>query len=70
MHNLLDQGNNTVKHKKGRLTNVDEHNEVKTRGDYELGTFEFLKTGWWVWHVIAIVGIFYLGYLFGGSLFR
>lgn len=49
----------------------NEHNEVQTRSsEYELGTFEFLKTGWWVWHVIAIVGIFYLGYLFGGSLFK
>ena len=44
-------------------------NEVQTRDTYELGTFEFLKAGWWVWHVVAIGGIFYLGYLFGGSVF-
>lgn len=37
-----------------------EKNETKTEG-YDLGTFNFLKAGWWVWHVIAIVGIFYLG---------
>ncbi len=45
---------------------MDEHenNEVKTK-DYDLGTFEFLKTGWWVWHVIAIALLFYLGYLYG-----
>jgi hypothetical protein len=48
-----------------------ENDEVKTRNnDMELGTFEFLKTGWWVLHVIAILGVFYLGYLFGGSIFR
>lgn len=43
-----------------------DNNEVKTRGgDYELGTFEFLKTGWWVLHVVAIIAIFYLGYWLG-----
>jgi nitrate reductase NapE component len=48
-----------------------ENDEVKAGGeDYELGTFEFLKTGWWILHVVAIVGVFYLGYLFGGSLFK
>jgi hypothetical protein len=36
---------------------------------YDMGTFRFLKAGWWVWHVIAIVGVFYLGFVFGGSIF-
>lgn len=44
--------------------------EVKSTESYELGTFEFLKTGWWVWHVIAIIGVFYLGWVFGGAIFR
>ncbi len=43
---------------------------VERRDEYQLGTFSFLKTGWWVFHVIAIVAIFYLGYLLGGSIFR
>ncbi|MEN6350085.1 MAG: hypothetical protein ABFD08_11900 [Syntrophomonas sp.] len=46
-----------------------ENNEVKTRENYELGSFSFLKTGWWIWHIIAIVAIFYLGFAFGGSIF-
>jgi hypothetical protein len=37
---------------------------------YDLGTWSFLKTGWWILHVIAIVGFFYLGYLYGASVFR
>jgi len=49
---------------------MDENNEVKTANDYDLGTFRFLRVGWWVWHVVAIGIVFYLGYLYGGSLFR
>lgn len=26
-------------------------------------SFEFLKIGWWVWHVVAIATIFYLGHV-------
>lgn len=48
---------------------MENHDEVRTDNDYDLGTFRFLKSGWWIWHVIAIVGVFYLGWLFGGSIF-
>ncbi len=43
--------------------------QMATKEGYDLGTFDFLKTGWWVWHIIAILGVFYLGYIFGGSIF-
>lgn len=46
-----------------------EENQLKTDEGYDLGTFHFLKAGWWIWHIIAIVGIFWLGYLYGGSIF-
>ncbi|MGI5921558.1 MAG: hypothetical protein ACOX6I_07460 [Syntrophomonadaceae bacterium] len=46
-----------------------ENEEVKSRDEIELGTFEFLKTGWWIFHIIAIAAIFYLGYIFGDSIF-
>lgn len=41
-------------------------NDIQTKTGYNLGIFEFLKTGWWVWHIIAIVFVFYLGYLLRG----
>ena len=48
----------------------DNHgSELKTKDAYDIGTFHFLKAGWWVWHVVAIAGIFYLGWLFGGTVF-
>lgn len=47
-----------------------EESDVKHDDRYELGSFSFLKSGWWLLHAIAIVAVFYLGYLFGGSLFR
>lgn len=42
----------------------NEKNDINTKNAYDLGTFHFLQVGWWVWHVIAIVGIFYLGSLY------
>ena len=45
-------------------------NENKTTRDIELGTFAFLGTGWWVFHIIVIAGFFYLGWLYGGAIFR
>lgn len=27
-----------------------------------LGTWAFLKTGWWVLHVVSIIAVGYLGY--------
>ena len=45
-----------------------EKNDINTRTGYDLGTFNFLQAGWWIWHVIAIVGIFYLGSFYAGKL--
>ncbi|HIJ73860.1 MAG TPA: hypothetical protein HPP83_07145 [Candidatus Hydrogenedentes bacterium] len=28
-------------------------------------TFHFLGLGWWVVHIVAIVAVFYIGYMFG-----
>lgn len=28
-------------------------------------TFHFLGLGWWVVHIVAIVAVFYIGYIFG-----
>lgn len=36
---------------------------------YDLKTWGFLQTGWWILHILAIVLVFYLGYLFGPELF-
>ncbi len=49
--------------------NREDHSQMATQEGYDLGTFQFLKAGWWVWHIIAIAGVFYLGYIFGGSIF-
>lgn len=38
--------------------------------DMQLGSFNFLRSGWWILHIIAIAGVFYLGYLYGGAIFR
>lgn len=43
--------------------------ELRTEDGYDIGTFHFLKVGWWIWHIIATAGVFYLGYLWGGNLF-
>ncbi|MCL5676790.1 MAG: hypothetical protein M1602_02750 [Firmicutes bacterium] len=37
---------------------------TKRRNPADGTTWEFLQSGWWVWHVVAIVGTFYLGHLF------
>lgn len=47
-----------------------EGSEIKTKDSYDIGTFHFLKAGWWVLHIITISGMFYLGYLYGASVFR
>ncbi len=49
---------------------MDDNNEIKTAQGYDLGTFHFLKAGWWVLHILAIGLVFYLGYLYGASVFR
>ncbi|ABZ83153.1 hypothetical protein HM1_0539 [Heliomicrobium modesticaldum Ice1] len=40
-------------------------NNIERKSDNVLNgtTWEFLKTGWWVWHVFAIALVFYLGHL-------
>lgn len=43
---------------------------VRDEQHYELGTWGFLRLGWWVLHVVGIVAVFYLGYLYGASVFR
>lgn len=47
-----------------------EESDIKTKEGYDLGNWHFLKTGWWVLHIIAIAALFYLGYLYGASVFR
>ncbi|MDA8442808.1 MAG: hypothetical protein M0Z55_10595 [Peptococcaceae bacterium] len=32
------------------------------RDRIDMGTFGFLRSGWWVLHVVAIVAVAYLGY--------
>lgn len=45
------------------------NNELRTEDGYDIGTFHFLKTGWWIFHIVVIAATFYLGYLFGGNVF-
>lgn len=47
----------------------NENRDIKTKDDYDLGTFSFLKVGWWVLHLIAIAIVFYLGYAYGAKIF-
>lgn len=46
-----------------------EENRNQGMTKVDPGTFSFLQAGWWVLHVIAIAGIFYLGYLYGHRVF-
>jgi len=43
--------------------------ERNTKDRYDLGAFNFLQAGWWILHLIAIVGIFYLGSFYAGKIF-
>ncbi|MHB9145504.1 MAG: hypothetical protein ACYC5Y_09265 [Symbiobacteriia bacterium] len=36
---------------------------TRKRNPVDGTTWEFLNAGWWVWHVIVIVAVFYLGHL-------
>jgi len=47
----------------------NDNHDLRTQDGYELGTFHFLKTGWWVLHLIAIAIVFYLGYAYGARIF-
>lgn len=51
------------------MTDEFRHN-TETDNAIELGSFSFLKSGWWILHIVAIVAVFYLGWAFGGALFR
>lgn len=48
---------------------MSDDTNVRHEDGYDLGTFNFLQAGWWILHVIAIAGVFYLGYLFGDAIF-
>jgi len=47
----------------------ENRSELKSEENLDLGTFRFLKAGWWIWHIIAVAVIFYLGWLWGGRVF-
>jgi len=47
-----------------------EGSGMRSADGYNIGTWHFLKAGWWVLHIIGIAGTFYVGWLFGGSVFR
>lgn len=36
--------------------------EDDVREKLELGTWGFLRSGWWVLHIVAIIVVAYLGY--------
>ena len=38
--------------------------------EYELGTWGFLRAGWWALHVIGIVLFMYIGYYWAASMSR
>ncbi|MDD2421964.1 MAG: hypothetical protein PHC60_02005 [Heliobacteriaceae bacterium] len=42
---------------------MDNGIEKTKRNSLDGTTWEFLNTGWWAWHVIAIAFTFYLGHL-------
>ena len=44
-------------------------NELKTEDGFDIGTFHFFNTGWWIFRILVIDAVFYLGYLFGDSIF-
>jgi len=48
---------------------MEEHHDIESKEGYELGTWAFLRTGWWILHLVAIALIFYLGYLYGARIF-
>ncbi len=48
---------------------MDDHSE-KTIDSSDLGTWQFLRPGWWFLHAVSIIGLFYLGFLFGDIMFR
>lgn len=47
---------------------MDENRDIESKEGYELGTWSFLKTGWWILHIIAVALVFYLGYLYAARI--
>lgn len=45
-----------------------DHEKSDIRDGYDLGAFNFLKAGWWILHIAAIAGIFYLGVYYAGKI--
>ncbi len=43
------------------------HTDQLNNDDRHLGTWAFLRPGWWIVHVAAIVLIFWLGMWMGGG---
>lgn len=46
----------------------EEHSEIRSESGYDLGTFNFLRVGWWALHLIAIAAVAYLGYWYGTQM--
>ncbi|MDO4540792.1 MAG: hypothetical protein Q4B48_06830 [Syntrophomonadaceae bacterium] len=44
-----------------------EDSGIQTQDGHDLGTFNFLRAGWWVAHVIFIAVVFYIGWMFGAG---
>lgn len=44
-----------------------EKDSLQTQDGYDLGTFHFLKAGWWVGHIIFIAVVFYIGWMMGAG---
>ena len=45
------------------LDNGHDH-DTATRNPIDHTTWEFLKPGWWLVHIVAIIALLYLGSLF------
>lgn len=43
---------------------LDSPTRERSRNPVDGTTWEFLRGGWWVLHVVAIVGVYYLGRMF------
>ena len=52
---------------KGAIYVDHEKSDMNTTDGYDLGTFNFLQVGWWILHIVAIAGIFYLGAYYAGK---
>lgn len=46
----------------------EEPNVSRSVNGHDLGTFNYLRVGWWVLHVVGIVAVAYLGYWYGTKM--